>query len=55
MNYLPSFNIYCPVLVKSGVTNLHTMLLSIYEFRENWLSKGHMCLMSVNETTVTLV
>jgi hypothetical protein len=53
-NSIHAFQIYCPILVKIGITNLHTMLFSNCEFREHRRREGHALLMGVNEITFTV-
>jgi hypothetical protein len=49
-----TFQIYCSILVKIGITDLHTMPLSTCEYRENRRREGHALLMGVNEIPFTV-
>ena len=40
-NSIRTFHIYCPILVKFCITDLHLTLSSHSDFRENRCSKGH--------------
>ena len=45
-----TFHIYCPILVKFGITDLHLTLSNHSDFRENRRSKAHTFLKGVNLT-----
>ena len=53
MYFYPTFYMYsyCLTRVKFGITNLHIMMLSICEFRENRCREGRKFFMDLNEIT----
>jgi len=50
-----TFHTFCPVRGKIGVTDVHIMTLSIYEFRENGSREDCTFLKGANETIFTRV
>ena len=48
---LRRFHMYCPICVKFAKQYLNTLLVSISDFRDNWLREDRTFLVGINEVS----
>jgi hypothetical protein len=50
-SFVQTLHVCCPMRLKFSIRDLHIMLLSIYEFHENWRRASLAFVVGVNEIT----